>query len=300
MPTGSFVDFSSKKAFEIAYAVLRLSDITKRRSFSDRLENHAIMLVESVLAMEYGKARESLWILQYIVKLGADVNILSLNNSSAIIAECEGLSSAIAEFGSSATLPDIDFQAVFSKGAFSEDEKKNKKEESISKKRREIKEKGRFQEEINTEDSAVRGGGIYTDEDIKKFITVHNSAKIAEYAAQVRKNAIIERIREKGDCKAKDIMEVVPELNERTLRHDLQILAEQGIIERVGNTGSSTYYRIKGDKNEQKDDSFEFDIEKIHQEFGATFIDEGSTLIVSDPKSLRRASPPQWDDSHEA
>ena len=271
MATGSFVDFSSKKAFEIAYAVLRLSDITGKRSFSDRLENYAIVLVESILTMEYGKARESLWIIQYIVKLGSDANILNINNSSAIIAECEALSSAVAEFGSSATLPDIDFQQIFSKSAFLDEEKKNKKDESTGKKRREIKEKERFPRDVGIENRAVRGESIHTDEDIKKLITVHNSAKVAEYAAQVRKDAIIERIREKDNCKTKDIIEVIPELNERTLRHDLQTLAEQGIIERVGNTGPSTYYRVKGDTHEPKDDSFQFDIEKIHQEFGATF-----------------------------
>lgn len=44
-------------------------------------------------------------------------------------------------------------------------------------------------------------------------------------------------------CRMKDIIEAFPNVSERTLRYDLERLAEQGIVERVGQSGPATSYR---------------------------------------------------------
>ncbi len=282
-PNSFFIESASQKAFEIAYAVLRVSEAIGKRAFRERLENQSLILIESVLTLDCEKAREAIWIIEYIIKLGADVGVVSKNNSSAIIAESESLSSAIAEFGRSATLPNLDFEGIFSKGLNPKDvnEKKGKhkdKERSAEK----IKEEKSRKSHSETDDFPRRNDVREIDidnEDIKKLITIHNSAKIAEYAVQVRKDAILQRIKQKGECKMKDIQEIMPDLNERTLRHDLQAFAEQGIIERVGSSGPSTYYRLRDGHSDQKDDSFHFDIDKLNEEVGAGFEDAGTAFL---------------------
>ena len=60
----------------------------------------------------------------------------------------------------------------------------------------------------------------------------------------IRQTAILDRIRQTGNCRLKDIQEVLPEASERTIRYDLQTLLEQNLIERVGNAGPSVFYRV--------------------------------------------------------
>jgi len=59
----------------------------------------------------------------------------------------------------------------------------------------------------------------------------------------IRQSAILERIRQSGNCRLKDIQEVLPDTSERTIRYDLQTLLEQNLIERIGNAGPSVFYR---------------------------------------------------------
>lgn len=65
--------------------------------------------------------------------------------------------------------------------------------------------------------------------------------------AIARQSAILEALRkmEAGRAHLKDIMNLFPEVSERTLRYDLTRLAARGVIERVGAGGPSTFYVIK-------------------------------------------------------
>ncbi len=60
-----------------------------------------------------------------------------------------------------------------------------------------------------------------------------------------REKVILERIRQLGNCRLKDITEALPDSSERTIRYDLQALLGEGVLERVGNGGPATFYRLK-------------------------------------------------------
>jgi len=47
----------------------------------------------------------------------------------------------------------------------------------------------------------------------------------------MRQSAIVERIRQSGNCRLKDIREILPDTSERTLRYDLQSLLEKNLID---------------------------------------------------------------------
>ena len=73
-----------------------------------------------------------------------------------------------------------------------------------------------------------------------------NSANHETGNSITRQATILEQIRQTGNCRIKDIQDILPESSERTIRYDLQSLLEQNLIERVGPGGPSVYYRIKG------------------------------------------------------
>lgn len=61
----------------------------------------------------------------------------------------------------------------------------------------------------------------------------------------IRQSAILDKIRQSGNCRLKDIQEMLLDCSERTIRYDLQTLAERGLIERIGVGGPSVFYRIR-------------------------------------------------------
>ena len=60
----------------------------------------------------------------------------------------------------------------------------------------------------------------------------------------IRQSAMIEKIRQSGNAAMKDLIASFPEVSERTLRYDLQKLCMQGVVERIGNGGPSSYYIV--------------------------------------------------------
>ena len=66
--------------------------------------------------------------------------------------------------------------------------------------------------------------------------------------AAIRQSAIIDRIRQSGNqtqIQLRDITQELPDVSERTIRYDLQKLCSDGVLERIGQGGPGTYYRIR-------------------------------------------------------
>jgi len=61
----------------------------------------------------------------------------------------------------------------------------------------------------------------------------------------VRQNLISEKIRQSGKANVKELISKFPGVSERTLRYDLQRLCDQGVVEKVGNSGPGTSYVLK-------------------------------------------------------
>lgn len=62
---------------------------------------------------------------------------------------------------------------------------------------------------------------------------------------QIRQSTIMNKAKDIGRCQLKDFMEILPNVSERTLRYDLHKLCEQGVLERVGGSGVSSFYQLK-------------------------------------------------------
>jgi hypothetical protein len=60
-----------------------------------------------------------------------------------------------------------------------------------------------------------------------------------------RQIAILDKIRQSGNCKLREIQEVLPNCSERTIRYDLEELIERNLVERIGSGGPAVSYQIR-------------------------------------------------------
>jgi predicted HTH transcriptional regulator len=91
--------------------------------------------------------------------------------------------------------------------------------------------------------SAVDTEVVELDRETELAMKTEPAIRQSTNDSAIRQSAIIERIRQSGNCRLKDIQDILPNISERTIRYDLQTLLEQNLIERIGNAGPSVFYR---------------------------------------------------------
>ncbi len=226
----NFRQYLSKKAYEISYALFRVAAVLKRRALADHLESQALLLLTHTIGEDYMKSSVTAAAIEYLVKFGEDLGIIHGENGKLVVAELRNFNAAIAEFEKSAKTEAADLQSIFSKpqlpmGAAIE---------------------------LNKQEPSVRSSGTGNAEPgVREVVHVvasengnGNGNNIVK--AAMRQSAILERIRQNNNCRLRDIQEWLSDVSERTIRYDLQNLIGQGLVERLGNGGPATFYRIRG------------------------------------------------------
>ncbi len=210
--------FLFKKSYEIGYALFRIAAKMEEKHFSEKLYRFAADLLEDALALDEQGMFRSLDSIRGFISFGNDVNIIHAANVEVMLREIRALEASLAEWHSEKEkLPprELDLGSFFSQDAFASQGsgrvrgtpvKKTAQEESFR----------------DAEDSEESGG-----------------------SGDLRQTAILEKIRQIGDCRLKDIQEILPEYSERTIRYDIQSLLGKELIERIGNGGPAVFYRIR-------------------------------------------------------
>lgn len=212
-----------KKGFEIAYATFRVA-ASQNPAIQSVLYAHAIGIMESARALDKESFNNHFAGLENILKIIAESGLIRQNHADIIIAELENLNSAM----NSATLPDSAEQELgkiftplpkqFGNQPIRQKEPKEPKEQKAP-------------------------ATLVKSEDVSK--TEAKDPVKASPEANIRREAIMSKIRQSGSCRLRDIQEALPDISDRTLRYDLQQLSESGQVERIGGGGPATYYRIK-------------------------------------------------------
>lgn len=223
-----------KKAYEIAYAIFRLSGSVGNRQIAGYLESHCLSLFDSAIYGNVNAASTEGKILEYYLRLGGDIGLIHQNNVEMLILEIGNLNSAIAEYGSIAGNVEplkLAFSGNVERGIklTSDIQKKEIPTEVINK---EIEAIANSEEAV--ESAEPQAGRQVSPQAIRQISP----------QAEIRQSAILQIIRQSGNCRMKDIIEGFPGVSERTLRYDLERLSEQGLIERVGQGGPATSYRV--------------------------------------------------------
>ena len=214
-------DSLKQKAREISYALLRVSFYIKNSDLRQRLsalsfeflENSAIASVDSGDSVAINRVLKNISALDVLVRLGYSIYDIEPINATVLVREIDSFNSAMRQFGNfDGKLCDI--ESMFSK-------------------------------------TPLINGSISKKEDVKinqPSVNIPSKQQEDSDSAKTRHSAIIELIKSgnEGICRLKDLIAAFPKVSERTLRYDLQKLCEQGEIERVGNGGPASHYRIKG------------------------------------------------------
>jgi len=247
----------NQKVFEIGYAVFRVASSFKGGvSLTNYLENRVLDLVDTVLVGEFERAKLSADSLVYMLHLGFEAGYVSESIFSIIKREIDALVRGISELPKAAKFPEIDPKSLFL------NHKLSSLSDYIGEKKKVISDEDVTPEELELEKIASvitpkhitpEKSSFDDDEDLivpgmmKPAISGNAATKQAPSSAVGgdRLSVILDTIKESGYCRLRDLQEIFPEFSERTIRYDIEKLANQGLIERVGNGGPATFYRIK-------------------------------------------------------
>ncbi|MEK7093877.1 MAG: hypothetical protein AAB903_00880 [Patescibacteria group bacterium] len=212
----------TKKAFELAYAMLRISHSIKSEIISNRLEHFAHKLLEVFSGGRYEEGASLIEESAWFIRLWTDLAVIHRHLGESLLLELSKLKGLALEASTAATLPrsveDL-FPSSFSSPSQPQPEKR--KERVVHLPPRRLEER--------SASSSVKQSSFH-------------------YDSSNRQSAIIEFVKEKsvsgngdGVCRMKEIQDKFPFVSERTLRYDLQKMIEQRILERVGGGPMSAY-----------------------------------------------------------
>ncbi|MDP3999648.1 MAG: DeoR family transcriptional regulator [bacterium] len=242
-----------QKAREICYALVKVSFYVKRPELKHRLERSAFELLEnmacaSIDITDKGMVQavfKNIAALDSLVRVGHSLYEVEPVNATILIKELNTFHSAIRQFGNvDQELPKLEslFTAMPSQqplpvASLMKSESWNGVSSlpmALPDETFEIKEGSNgYHENGNASTTlSVNGNGNGNG----------NGVNMA-----IRQSAIMDRIKSGNGigCRLKDLITEFPHVSERTLRYDLQRLAEQGVVERIGNGGPATYYQLK-------------------------------------------------------
>jgi len=214
--------FILTKSYEIAYAVFRLAAPMQEKDFAESLRASGTGLLAASAAEDYAAAERSLRVMECLVKFGGDVAIIGTQNVDVMTREIYALDAAIAERKTAVKTDEVDVAEIFSKQDFGSDPAPMA-----------------MHIEPREEVSASASMNVNADAAMNSNPAIRQPAN----DSAIRQSTILELIRQSGNCRLKDILEVLPGSSERTIRYDLQTLLEQNLIKRIGNAGPSVFYR---------------------------------------------------------
>jgi hypothetical protein len=272
--------FILTKSYEIAYAIFRIAAIMPEKDFAERLRAAGAGMLEAGAVQDYAAARKSLQIAECLVKFAGDTSLMGAANSDTLLREVYVLDAAVIERMNAAKESAIDLAEIFSKPVAApaqvsdsmeddqnmsaaanddidiESEPTIKTDEDVENEDEPI---AAFAKSYSANSEPMREPEVNLHPAIAKYSATaiahpvhpaHNPASAIEASgvsfikAEIRQSAILGKIRQSGNCRMKDLQDVLPGCSERTIRYDLQSLLEQKLIERIGNGGPSVFYQM--------------------------------------------------------
>jgi hypothetical protein len=211
--------FILTKSYEIAYALFRIAaTMLQEKDFSERLRAAGAGFLEAAAVEDYAAVRKSLQAAECLVKFAGDLNLMGSANADTLLREVYVLDAAVIERMRAAKVHEIDLAEIFSKPEWAP---------SVT----------------ATNEAVAPEGNAAKEEPVAEQQVAVNS--IGFIKAEIRQSAIMDKIRQSGNCRMKDLQDVLHGCSERTIRYDLQSLLEQSMIERIGNGGPSVFYRMR-------------------------------------------------------
>lgn len=88
---------AAKKAYEIAYALFRVSAKMEESSVKKQIESQALALLVAANAEEYSNAAKATAAIDALVKFAIDLNLISIPNGDILLREISAMNEALVE-----------------------------------------------------------------------------------------------------------------------------------------------------------------------------------------------------------
>jgi hypothetical protein len=214
----------TKKAFELSYAMLRISRSLEIGNAASCLDDFSHQLLRIFVSGDYGKALSIIEEIGWFARLWTDLGIIHRPLGESLLLELSKLKNLSSEAILKTVLPNH-IQSIFPS----------------------------FSRSPVTQ-TATHKVNQATDSQISEPDSRKSNFSIGKEPIRLdqinRQSAITGFFRERAlsgnpadVCRMKDVQDRFPLVSERTLRYDLQSLVEEGVIERVG-TGPMSAYRL--------------------------------------------------------
>ena len=261
-----------KKAYEISYALCRIAAKIPEKSLADALARQGIGILGSVSGKEYEKMEQVIAATEYFVKLGMGLGFVNFSNSEVLFDEITLLKEMLIKQTNNSVAESADLSGIFTnhketiddgviEGVYSSERVIT----SVNLNDRDFPETQKIgiSDSCNScpfsrptiSDVAISGNSEISGNESVKSVVMEtalasqedesNNGIVTLIKSGDRQMIILEKIREAGDCRIKDLEDLFHDCSERTIRNDLQSLAEQNLIEKVGTGGPGVFYRSK-------------------------------------------------------
>ncbi len=222
-----------KNCYALAYAGFRLGGSLDNPAMRQSLEDQSLSILTVSLGNDLAGLRHALRRLEYMVGFGRDIGIIPLQGAEVLLYELEAFKNSLPQSSKTDLPKEITKEDLFPEGHRKPSDAYRKDISSIW-----MEESGGADDRHNqaNDNSAIaelaHGPAI-----------IPQSNSQGEEGFTIRKSKILQKVRQSGNCRMRDIQEILADTSERTLRYDLQRLVQEGLIERIGNGGPGTYYR---------------------------------------------------------
>lgn len=123
-------DLIVKKAFEISYAICRISQSIQNDSFKKIFDEQGVKILNSATAKDIENTKQTIFSIEYFIHLAKSLNLLRNDLADTLVAELNNLNIFIAEYLKSLNNLDINTNDIFKTKLSIEN---NKKERNIKK-----------------------------------------------------------------------------------------------------------------------------------------------------------------------
>ncbi|MEY4731854.1 MAG: hypothetical protein RL681_800 [Candidatus Parcubacteria bacterium] len=230
-----------KKSFEISYALVRTADTISPDPFAAHFKRLGLEVLSETALGNGKQALAALSAVEYLVRLAGSTGVISSRNGEVIAEETTMLIAHINAALGVPSVSDFDVSTVFSShdAVFQEGRRVVSQNDEIV---------------LGGEEAPVPVEHFEESPSIETIIEkprneLHSDISIR---AKIRQSAILDKIRQSGNlpdgqtgCRMADIRHVFPDVSERTLRYDIEQLISDGYVERMGNSGPATTYRVR-------------------------------------------------------
>lgn len=245
-------NFLGNLPIELAHALFRVAGSLRSEELKKRIETWSVTFIESTTLSNFQTIASSIHILEQLVILGETVGEIPYHSSKVLYPQFEKVKSAIRQYEAElAANSAIDHlftnqesdhretvmasplsERPLSKIAYKNSESDNTPLITLSE----------FNSQVNSQ------GFVKFDSDYKKGLNKTIDEIPQKYdsgASTERRELIVQKVRQLGNTAMKDLIAALPSVSERTIRYDLQKLCEGLVLERVGNGGPASFYRLR-------------------------------------------------------